>query len=138
MPTTLIDKSLDEVAGDSHAPVPEPEALFREARQRRRKRMLLAGAIASLSIALVLTFLAAGGAGHFFGGPNSRSGSHQPSSAQTGNHSSSPSHGQANTPSSTGTTFCNETDDTLPPNAKANATLLPCYGSKTAPPAVSK
>jgi hypothetical protein len=77
-----------------------------------------------VAISLVLTFFAAGGAGHFFGGPPSLSGSRGPSGGQV-THQPLPA-GQR--PNAIGSAICNK--GVVPPvsrSTKASASLLPCY-----------
>ena len=98
--------------------------LFEEARQRRRRRILLAGLSLCVALSLVLTFFAVGGAGHFFGGPPSLSSSRGASGGQVTHQ---PLHaGQR--PNATGPAICNKgIVAQVPRNTKASASLLPCY-----------
>jgi len=70
----------------------EAQFLFKEARQRRRRRILVGGLISCATIALVSILSATGGVGHFFGGPPSLSSDRGPTAGPVTHQPSSEGH----------------------------------------------
>jgi len=103
--------------------------LFKEARERRRKRRLLGGLSGLVLLSVLAIGLAIGGAGHFFGGPAVTS-SHQAPLAQSGLHSSQGQHDQSH-PGGTGPPICDKKSVLPSTDPSAEASLLPCYKALT-------
>jgi hypothetical protein len=115
--------------------VDDARLLFEEARRRRhRRQILVVGVMLCSLLCLGITLLVTGGGGHFFGGPPTAS-SNGPVGGATIQQSAPEGHGRQ-TPVTARPSACDK-GVVFPRDAKASASLLPCYKVVAFPPGMA-